>query len=151
VSQAFIGKKPLLARILLERRDADFRIDMRNMPIAVSRLFVGLTLIAPLIAVTGGCGSTSQTTANAVNAANGGNAPVSATANDDASLAARVKTALAADAALRALPMSVATYRGMVQLSGYVDSADQIQRAIAVARGVPGVQSVNNDLYVRPR
>ena len=70
-------------------------------------------------------------------------------APDDATLAARVKQALLADAGLRSLPISVATYRGVVQLSGYVDSEAQIQSALAVTRGVPGVQSVSNDLHVR--
>ncbi|WP_157695888.1 BON domain-containing protein, partial [Caballeronia hypogeia] len=78
-------------------------------------------------------------------------APQVAPANDDAALAARVKSALVADPELKALPMSVATYRGAVQLSGYVDSEAQMQRALAVTRGVPGVQSIGNDLHVRPR
>jgi hyperosmotically inducible periplasmic protein len=121
----------------------NFRIDMRNMPIAVSRLWVAALLAAPILMVTGGCKSAPETPAAA-------SAPAAA-ASDDASLAVRVKSALAADPSLRPLPMSVATYRGVVQLSGYVDSTDQIQRAIAVARSVAGVQSVNNDLYLRPR
>ena len=53
-------------------------------------------------------------------------------ATDDAALAARVKQALVADSGLRSLPISVATYRGVVQLSGYVDSEVQIQKALAV-------------------
>ncbi|WP_306805833.1 BON domain-containing protein [Caballeronia sp. BR00000012568055] len=110
------------------------------MPKAVSRLWVLAVLATPIFMATSGCKSAPETPAAA-----------SAPANDDASLAVRVKSALAADPALRPLPMSVATYRGVVQLSGYVDSTDQIQRAIAVARSVAGVQSVNNDLYVRPR
>jgi hyperosmotically inducible protein len=72
-------------------------------------------------------------------------------ATDDATLAARVKHALVADSGLRSLPMSVATYRGVVQLSGYADSEVQIQKALAVTRGVPGVQSVSNDLHLRPQ
>ncbi|SAK69408.1 transport-associated protein [Caballeronia temeraria] len=70
-------------------------------------------------------------------------------ATDDAALAARVKAALAADPGLKPLPVSVATYRGVVQLSGYVDSEMQIQKALAVARGVPGVQSISNELHLR--
>ncbi|MFL9921004.1 BON domain-containing protein [Paraburkholderia fungorum] len=72
-------------------------------------------------------------------------------ATDDAALAAGAKHALVADSGLRSLPMSVATYRGVVQLSGYVDSEVQIQKALALTRGVPGVQSVSNDLHLRPR
>ena len=70
-------------------------------------------------------------------------------ATDDAALAARVKQALVADSGLRSLPISVATYRGVVQLSGYVDSEVQMQKALAVTRGVPGVQSLSNDLHLR--
>jgi hyperosmotically inducible periplasmic protein len=69
----------------------------------------------------------------------------------DADIAARVKAALSAEPDLRALPVSVATYRGAVMLSGYVNSDAQIQKAVAISRGVPGVQSVNNDLLVRPQ
>ncbi|AUT65564.1 BON domain-containing protein [Paraburkholderia terrae] len=72
-------------------------------------------------------------------------------ATDDAALAARVKQALVADSGLRSLPISVATYRGVVQLSGYVDSEVQVQKALAVTRGVPGAQSVSNDLHLRPQ
>ncbi|MDR5814008.1 MULTISPECIES: BON domain-containing protein [unclassified Caballeronia] len=72
-------------------------------------------------------------------------------APDDATLAARVKQALAADPQLRSLPVSVATYRGVVQVAGYVESDAQIERALAVARGVPGVRSVSNELHLRPR
>jgi hyperosmotically inducible protein len=70
-------------------------------------------------------------------------------ATDDAALAARVKQALGADPELRSLPLSVATYRGVVQLSGYMDSDAQIQKALAVTRAVPGVQSVSNELQLR--
>ncbi|WP_241991681.1 BON domain-containing protein [Paraburkholderia sp. RAU2J] len=38
-----------------------------------------------------------------------------------------------------------------MQLSGYVDAEVQIQQALAVTRGVAGVQSVSNDLHLRPR
>jgi hyperosmotically inducible periplasmic protein len=86
------------------------------------------------------------------------NQPAGAVTNDatgtpmsDAAIAARVKAAISADAELRSLPVSVATYRGTVMLSGYVNSEVQIQKAVAITRGVPGVQSVNNDLLVRPQ
>jgi hyperosmotically inducible periplasmic protein len=141
----FIGKINSLARFLLDQLGADFRIDMRNMPIAVSRF-----LFAAFVALAG-CSSTATQTTQTPNAPGNTAAAAATAANDDASLAIRVKSALSADPRLKPLPVSVATYRGVVQLSGYVDSEDQIQRAIAVARSVTGVQSVNNDLNVRPR
>ena len=95
----------------------------------------------PAIVFTAGCKSTatpSMTTASP-----------GAVATDDATLANRVKQALAADPSLRSLPLSVATYRGAVQLSGYVDSQGQILKALAVTHGVPGVQSVTNELQLK--
>ncbi|KAA1003476.1 BON domain-containing protein [Paraburkholderia panacisoli] len=114
---------------------------MRNAPYIKSRLMIVAVLALPGFVFTNGCKST---------------VPPSVTARgeiatDDAALAARVKQALVADPGLRSLPMSVATYRGVVQLSGYVDSEVQIQKALAVTRGVLGVQSVNNDLQLRPQ
>ena len=71
---------------------------------------------------------------------------------DDAALTTRVKTALAADVNLgTAVAVNVTTYRGVVQLSGFVDSADKVQRAGDVARGTPGVRSVENNVQVKPR
>jgi osmotically-inducible protein OsmY len=95
----------------------------------------------PAFAFTAGCKSSPATSANT----NGASEIIT----DDAALAARVKAALVADPELKVLPMSVATYRGVVQLSGYVDSEVQIQKALAVTRGVPGVQSVSNELHLR--
>jgi hyperosmotically inducible periplasmic protein len=42
------------------------------------------------------------------------------------------------------------SYRGVVQLSGFVDSQDKIQRAEEVARSVQGVQRVENGVKVKP-
>ncbi|SAK55905.1 transport-associated protein [Caballeronia catudaia] len=113
---------------------------MPNMPFAGSRFLGAAALVMTALAFSG-CKSTPSASANT-----GGEV-----ASDDAALAARVKAALVADPGLKALPMSVATYRGVVQLSGYVDSEVQIQKALAVARGVPGVQSVSNELHLRPQ
>jgi len=112
---------------------------MRNAPHFKGRLLIVAAFALPAFIT--GCKSTQTQSATAP--------PKVAT--DDAALAARVKQTLVADPGLRSLPMSVATYRGVVQLSGYVDSEVQIQKALAIARGVPGVQSVNNDLHLRPQ
>jgi hyperosmotically inducible protein len=69
---------------------------------------------------------------------------------DDAGLTAKVKTAIARDVgAGTAANVNVNTYRGAVQLSGFVDSQDKSNRAGSAARGVSGVQSVQNDLQVK--
>ena len=71
---------------------------------------------------------------------------------DDGGLTARVKTAIAKDTSLgTAANVNVTTYRGVVQLSGFVESEEIAQRAATVARGVDGVQTVHNDLRVNPR
>ena len=71
---------------------------------------------------------------------------------DDAALTARVKTALVKAEGLKgAADVNVNSYRGEVQLTGFVESADMIQRAVATARGVSGVKAVRNDLRVGKR
>jgi hyperosmotically inducible periplasmic protein len=132
-----------VARFLLDRANQDFRADMQSTPFIQSRFLIVAALALAAFAFIAGCKSTPATSANAN--ANAG----SEVATDDAALAARVKAAIVADPELRVLPMSVATYRGVVQLSGYVESEGQIQKALAVARGVPGVQSVSNELHLR--
>ncbi|HYN12418.1 MAG TPA: BON domain-containing protein [Burkholderiales bacterium] len=68
----------------------------------------------------------------------------------DATLTAKVKTAIATDAGARtASAVNVTTYGGTVQLSGFVDNQDQANRAVAAAKKVEGVKSVKNDLRVK--
>lgn len=69
----------------------------------------------------------------------------------DAALTARVKTAIASDSGIgNAANINVNTYRGVVQLNGFVESQDKIQRAADAARRVEGVRSVENNLRVKP-
>ena len=71
---------------------------------------------------------------------------------DDAALTARVKTALVKAEGLKgAADVNVNSYRGEVQLTGFVESQDQIQRALTAARNVEGVRTVRNDLRVGKR
>jgi osmotically-inducible protein OsmY len=69
---------------------------------------------------------------------------------DDASITARVKTALVKANNINANAINVNTYRGEVVLSGFVESRDMINRAGDVARGVGGVRAVRNDLHLTP-
>lgn len=69
---------------------------------------------------------------------------------DDTTITTRVKLALADDPTVKAVQVTVETYRGVVQLSGFVDSEAAIRRAAEVARQVPGVRSVKNDLRLKP-
>jgi osmotically-inducible protein OsmY len=69
---------------------------------------------------------------------------------DDAALTAKVKTAIATDAGARtAAAVNVETYRGVVQLTGFVDSDDQASRAVSAAKKVQGVRSVKNDIRIK--
>ena len=69
---------------------------------------------------------------------------------DDAGLTARVKTAIATDVgAGTAANVNVTTYRGEVQLSGFVDSQEKKAQAETAAQRVSGVQTVKNDLQVK--
>jgi osmotically-inducible protein OsmY len=68
---------------------------------------------------------------------------------DNSVLTAKVKTAIFNDPSLKTLEITVETFKGEVQLSGFVSSVDQANRAVAVAKGVPGVTSVKNDMRVK--
>ena len=69
---------------------------------------------------------------------------------DDAGLTAKVKTAIASDVgAGTAANVNVTTYRGTVQLAGFVDSQEKKDQAASAARKVSGVQNVQNDIQVR--
>lgn len=69
---------------------------------------------------------------------------------DDAGLTARVKTAIATDVgAGTAANVNVTTYKGEVQLSGFVDSQEKSNQAASAARRVNGVQTVKNDIQVK--
>lgn len=69
---------------------------------------------------------------------------------DDATVTAKVKTAIASDVGVRAAAnVNVETYRGVVQLSGFADSEDQASKAASAARKVNGVRSVKNDIRVK--
>ncbi len=69
---------------------------------------------------------------------------------DDQGITARVKTALFRDPLVSGFDVHVNTFRGDVQLSGYVDTPEQKERAAQVAREIPGVQLVTNNLEVKP-
>lgn len=69
---------------------------------------------------------------------------------NDAALTAKVKSAIATDVGARtAAAINIETYRGVVQLTGFVDSREQAQRAEAAAKKVEGVRSVKNDVRIK--
>jgi osmotically-inducible protein OsmY len=68
---------------------------------------------------------------------------------DDSVITTKVKTAIFNDASLKTNDISVETFKGRVQLSGYVDTSANIAQAGTVAKGVGGVTSVKNDLLLK--
>lgn len=68
---------------------------------------------------------------------------------DDSSITAKVKGDIFKEPSLKVSQISVETYKGVVQLSGFVDSADSVRKAGDIAASVPGVVSVKNDLIVK--
>lgn len=68
---------------------------------------------------------------------------------DDTAITAKVKAAIFNDASLKSAEINVETFKGVVQLSGFVNSAADIQRAVAVVQGVSGVRSVKNDMRTK--
>lgn len=69
---------------------------------------------------------------------------------DDATMTARVKTALAKEPGVSALAINVDTARGVVSLHGRVATQEEATRAVNAAKRVSGVRSVINNLEVRP-
>ena len=94
--------------------------------------FVLLMLIATLVA----CASTSKQSGTGEYV-------------DDSVITTKVKTMLAADDFLKSFEISVETYKGIVQLSGFVDSQKAVDKAGEIASGVGGVKSVKNKLEVK--
>ncbi|MGJ9418802.1 BON domain-containing protein [Massilia sp. CMS3.1] len=95
-------------------------------------LLAALILGGPLA----GCGSTGNLLATSVKV-------------DDFTITLGVKAAIKRSTELKAADIDVATREGIVQLSGYVHSAENVATAASVARTVKGVKSVRNDLRLK--
>jgi hyperosmotically inducible periplasmic protein len=99
--------------------------------------FVGAAMVAAALGLSGCASDSSKRSAGQF--------------GSDAALTSKVKTAIASDAGLgSASAINVQSYRGVVQLSGFVDSQDKVDRAAKAARAVEGVSKVENNIRVRP-
>jgi len=67
---------------------------------------------------------------------------------DDAVITAKVKSAMLEEPSLKSAEINVETFKGIVQLSGFVRSRADISKAIELAKGVKGVKSVKNDMIL---
>ena len=68
---------------------------------------------------------------------------------DDTVITTKVKTAIFNEPSLKSAEVNVETFKGVVQLSGFVSSQADINKAVGIARGVGGVTSVKNDMRLK--
>jgi osmotically-inducible protein OsmY len=68
---------------------------------------------------------------------------------DDTVITSKVKVAVFNEPSLTSAEINVETFKGVVQLSGFVSSRAEINKAVAVARSVKGVESVKNDMRLK--
>lgn len=97
--------------------------------------FMSVILMA-LVLVVSGCASTSKDKSTGEYL-------------DDAVITTKVKAAFVGDEELKATEIQVETFKGVVQLSGFVKERSHVSRAESVARDVKGVKSVKNDIRVK--
>ena len=101
----------------------------------VSNRTCAALVAAAALAVTMGCAGAGTRTGQAI---------------DDAAITTKVKSQMAADKDVSAMDVSVSTEKGVVRLSGVVNSTAEKTRAEEIARSVAGVKSVDNAIVVRP-
>jgi len=97
---------------------------------------IGCFVLMMLIAAFSACGSTSKQTTPGEYV-------------DDSVITTKIKSLLAEDDFLKSFQISVETRKGIVQLSGFVNSQKAVDKAGQIARSVQGVISVRNDLIVK--
>jgi len=68
---------------------------------------------------------------------------------DDTVITTKVKAAIFNEPSLKSAEINVETFKGVVQLSGFVSSPANISRAVEIARGVGGVTSVKNNMRLK--
>jgi osmotically-inducible protein OsmY len=68
---------------------------------------------------------------------------------DDSVITTKVKSLIAADDFLKSFQIGVETYKGIVQLSGFINSQQAVDKAVEITKSVKGVKSVKNNLIVK--
>ncbi len=68
---------------------------------------------------------------------------------DDTVLTTKIKSTFLGDSRLKMLDINVKSYKGQVQLSGFIDTQKEADRAVQLARTVKGVKAVNNSLIIK--
>lgn len=118
------------------------------MPTLTRALLVAATLGCTALA---GCGSMEnrQSETAAAKKSDAAHHETAGETVDDSVVTAKVKAKLVDDPVTKAYQINVETFKGTVQLSGFVDSADAVSRAERLAKDVGGVKDVKNSLQVR--
>lgn len=68
---------------------------------------------------------------------------------DDSVITTKVKAAIFNEPTLKSIEINVETFKGVVQLSGFVNSQADINKAVSLARSVKGVTGVKNDMRLK--
>lgn len=104
---------------------------MKQLSTCLSAAFLAVSLV-----VVAGCASTAtqQSTGEYI---------------DDSVITTKVKTAILEDPVTKVLEIKVTTFKGEVQLSGFVSSTAAADRAVELARGIKGVISVKNNMQIK--
>jgi hyperosmotically inducible protein len=101
----------------------------------LGKYFTALLLAMPLVTVVG-CASTQKQEGTGEYV-------------DDSVITSKVKTAILSESTLKSAEINVETFKGTVQLSGFVSSEAAANKAVEVARAVKGVKSVKNDMRIK--
>jgi len=137
-------KKALLAEPTIS--SFDLQVETRNGTVQLSGFVNDQAQIAKALAIT-------RTVAGVKTVENGvtlkGSPSTVGTKIDDATVTGRIKTALLADPSIRSFDISVLTFKGEVQLTGFVNNQSQINLATQIASAAEGASSVKNELRVK--
>jgi hyperosmotically inducible periplasmic protein len=107
----------------------------QTMKMTIRSLAASLLIVASGLAFTGCAGTaTSKSTGEFI---------------DDAAITTKVKTTFAQDPIVKALDVKVDTFKGTVQLNGFVNTAEEKARAEQLARNIEGVTNVQNNVTLR--
>jgi osmotically-inducible protein OsmY len=101
-----------------------------------SRTYISAALLAFALAGVAGCASTPTTEGTGEYV-------------DDTVITTKVKSAILNEPTLKVAEINVETFKGVVQLSGFVASPAAATKAVEVTRGVGGVKSVKNDIRIK--
>jgi hyperosmotically inducible protein len=110
--------------------------------------------LAVLLIAMQGCASTAQKESTSTSNKESTSASSKESAGeylDDSVITTRVKTAVFNESTLKSSEINVETFKGVVQLSGFVSSQADINKAVEIARSVKGVASVQNDMQLRAK